>query len=64
MSEQIALGRQGVLHNVHFYQRQFAREAKAAKTAVTEIARLRHQELAEIYLIRAGELAAIPLTKA
>ena len=45
-----------MLHNVHFYTRQAARESKAARKAVTEAARQRHLALADHYSRRAQQL--------
>lgn len=45
-----------MLHTVHFYTRQAAREAKAAKVSLTEAAKVRHETLAERYLSRAIQL--------
>ena len=48
-----ASGRRGVYPNVHFFNRQAAREKVAATRALTETARARHLALAEDYLKRA-----------
>ncbi len=45
-----------VLHNVHFYTRQAARETKAARKALTEAARQRHAEMADQYVRRIEQL--------
>ncbi len=51
-----------MLLNVHFYTRQAARESKAARKAVTDAARQRHETMAAAYRARAYELNA-PLLK-
>ena len=45
-----------MLHNIHFYTRQAARESKAARRALTEAARQRHVAMAEHYSNRAKRL--------
>ena len=45
-----------MLHNVHFYTRQAARESKAAKKSVTVAAKQRHEAMAASYRSRALEL--------
>jgi hypothetical protein len=47
------LGRGSVYPNVHYLNRQAAREKLAAKQALTEAARVRHLALAEDYEKRA-----------
>ena len=47
------LGRVVLYPNVHFLNRQAAREKLAAKQALTDAARQRHLALAEHYLKRA-----------
>lgn len=48
-----------MLHTVHFYMRQVAREAKAAKVSLTEEARIRHETLADSYRARAIRFGGI-----
>jgi len=43
-------------HNVHFYTRQAAREENAARTALTDAARQRHETMAAEYRAKASEL--------
>ena len=43
-------------HNFHFFTRQAAREAKAARIALTEAARDRHLSMASLYALRAEQL--------
>ena len=50
--------------NVHFYTRQAAREANAARIAVTESARDRHLGMAARYQALADELASSSLEAA
>ena len=45
-----------MLLNAHFLRRQAARERKAAASAVTEAARVRHLGMAVHYLERAEQL--------
>jgi len=52
-------GRVSVLPNIHFLHRQATREKLAASKALTETARLRHLELAELYLKRAEQARAM-----
>jgi hypothetical protein len=42
--------------NVHFFTRQAAREAKAARQALTDAARQRHLEMATHYARQAEQL--------
>ncbi len=42
--------------NVHFFTRQAAREAKAARQALTDAARQRHLEMATHYAKQAEQL--------
>ena len=50
------VGRGSVYPNVHYLNRQAAREKLAAKQALTEAARLRHLALAEDYEKRAAAI--------
>ena len=47
-----------MLHNVHFYTRQAARESKAARKAVTEAARQRHEAMANAYFALMNEFGS------
>lgn len=50
MEQALGMGRgSGVYPNVHYLNRQVAREKLAAKQALTEAARIRHLALAEHY---------------
>lgn len=45
-----------MLHNIHFYTRQAARESLAARRALTDAARQRHLASADHYVARAQQL--------
>lgn len=47
-----------MLHNVHFYTRLASRESIAARKALTEAAKERHQSMANQYQRRAEQLRA------
>lgn len=51
-----------MIHNVHFYTRQAARESVAARKALTEAARQRHLSMAQKYAETAEQLRVLRLS--